>query len=260
MKFHPLTWNAMYEEKAVGDTAFPFVRGSRLVANACVELCEHGERWLDIGCGGAFVATRLAARGVLAVGIDHDPAMTLQAHARNPQKATPAAPLFLNADACALPFGSATINGIVAVSLTGCLPSFNDFAREAHRVLRRNGFAVLTFTNQDSPLLRSHAVARSKVYRRVRQLGARFSVRENRPDLAEVSGCRTYTSYKAPEVVAAMHTIGFSIRRLTYYNYYTENELHIFPAPRVAAALERLDNYEKMRRWGRNFLVVLQKN
>ena len=252
----PLAWNGIYEgnDRPARDAgAAPgggagFRRSLHLAECVCLRVSRPGERWCDLGCGTGQLAARLSAAGRPAIGVDRDAAMISFA-ARHAATSTtlPAAPLarpvFVRADACLLPFPDESLHGVIATSLTGCLASVEAFLREVFRVLGRDGFAIVTFTNRDSLLMRVDWLAT-----RVRHALRR------RPD------CSTrFRSFRCPDVLGRAGALGFSVREARFYDYRMTlggRTLAAAPASRIA---DRPGSRMKRSLLGRSFLLVMQK-
>ncbi|HEX3764679.1 MAG TPA: class I SAM-dependent methyltransferase [Kofleriaceae bacterium] len=100
-----------------------------------------GGRTVDVGCGPGQIARYLAGRGAAVEGIDLSPEMIAEAAASHPGL------WFRVGDMFALPYGDATVGGIVAFyaivhlapdELAGPLGEF-------HRVLAPGGLAAIAF-------------------------------------------------------------------------------------------------------------------
>ena len=106
---------------------------------------QSGQAILDIGCGlgGTLLAIDRALEGVRLVGVNIDPDQlavarrALQARARNGWS-------LHEANACALPFASASFDRVLAIECAFHFPSRARFLAEVGRVLRPGGRLVLT--------------------------------------------------------------------------------------------------------------------
>ena len=98
------------------------------------------DRILDVGCGVGGPARTLAARGCRVVAIDLVPAVIQQAAARTVDGDVS----FAVADAAALPLGAGAVDQVWCLGALAHLRDPLRFAREAARVLRREGVVVLT--------------------------------------------------------------------------------------------------------------------
>ncbi|MEZ4652764.1 MAG: class I SAM-dependent methyltransferase [Candidatus Eisenbacteria bacterium] len=135
-------------------------RGFELALQACLELRPTSSRWLDVGCGRGQLAESLRNRGHFAVGLDADEAMLrpgpLDRGDSLVRTGTERSMSRLD-HVCALaeptPFAPRSFDGIVAVSLLGCLIDPGELFREAARLLRPSGVLVFTHTNASSRLL-----------------------------------------------------------------------------------------------------------
>jgi ubiquinone/menaquinone biosynthesis C-methylase UbiE len=103
-----------------------------------------GEAVVDVGCGSGRAVGELAARGVRAIGVDIDPEMVEVAAARWP------AGEFHVADATALPLDDGSVTGYRADKVLHALAEPELAVREAHRVLRPGGRAVLVGQDWDT--------------------------------------------------------------------------------------------------------------
>lgn len=105
-----------------------------------------GRRVLEIGCGGAQCGRWLVTQGAAVVSLDLSAGMLTQARADN--AATGLAVPLLQADACALPVASGSVD--IACSAFGAVPFVADSAllmREVARVLRPGGSWTFSVTH-----------------------------------------------------------------------------------------------------------------
>jgi ubiquinone/menaquinone biosynthesis C-methylase UbiE len=210
VRFDPAEWSAIYESPRPGGAAFVFRRGAELALDACLGLAEPGEHWVDVGAGTGHLAERLVAAGVEVTGVDRDPRMVDTANRRCGPEALSNGLHFAVAEANSLPFADAAVDGVVATAVAGLLPNLGSFLREAHRVLRPGGSAVITFTNRSSPL---HA-------RRSR----RYAAAAHR--------------YTRDEAVSELERAGFAIARTYLYNFFLSPGGRMWPPRDVALFLE----------------------
>lgn len=157
-----------------------------------------GQRWLDIGCGPGRVVTHWTRQGRDILGIDHDPRMLTYARDGS------AAPIacYVAASAYRLPCPDASMDGVLASLLTGCLAEPERFFAEARRVLRPNGRAVLTFTSGRAVSLRV-----MQFLRWLRVL----------PKIDPVTG-GSFRRYRCVEVESLLHTSGLAAERPVFVN------------------------------------------
>jgi SAM-dependent methyltransferase len=216
----PEDWAATYDDPAERGRGFVFRRGLELAAAACLRAGRSGQPWLDVGCGPGHLGVRLAAAGVPVIGIDRDEAML--EHARDRRKAHGAHRFaVLRADAASLPFKDASLAGVVATSLCGCLSDASSFLGEAARVLRPGGRVVLTFTNRDSLLLRLNGV--------IGQAERRITGRATDP--------ARYRLYSGSEIDALLRRHGLRPDEIRFYNYVLNVGPALLPPSAVASRL-----------------------
>ncbi|GAA0257009.1 class I SAM-dependent methyltransferase [Cryptosporangium japonicum] len=137
-RWHLTESRAFFAAKAAGwDRRFGDDRPAYATAVADTEF-RPGGVVVDVGCGTgrALPALRSAVgpAGVV-VGLDLTPEMLAEAHGHGVAER---APLVL-ADACRLPFGSATVDGVFAAGLLMHLPDPDAGLREFARVTRSGG-------------------------------------------------------------------------------------------------------------------------
>jgi SAM-dependent methyltransferase len=216
----PEDWAATYDDPAERGRGFVFRHGLDLAAAACLRAGESGQSWLDVGCGPGHLGVRLGAAGVPVIGIDRDPAMLEHARHRR-RKAHAHRFAVLRADAASLPFRDASLAGVVATSLCGCLSDASGFLGEAARVLRPGGHLVLTFTNRDSLLLRLNGA----IGRVERRIAARA------PDPGR------YRLYSGGEIDALLRRHGLRPDGICFYNYVLNVGTALLPPSAVATRL-----------------------
>lgn len=217
-RFDPHEWNRVYDDADGPAQHHVFRRSAAVAEAACHAVMHSGDRWLDLGSGTGQLSRALRAGGALVTSVDHDVAM-LQFAGDG-----------LAARAEQLPVADASMHGVVAVSLLGCLEESLSTFREAYRVLRSNGHLVFTCTNAESLLLSLNAIA------------ARPSAQQ-------------FRLYRANSVRTELLITGFHVVALRYYNTVLHIGRRLFPPPFVA---QRLDNWG-MERIARNFIVVATK-
>jgi len=242
-KFDPEEWSNIYDFSMRNNKNFIFKHGSELVEDTCSKISRPNELWLDIGCGPGHLAVKLSEKGLCVIGIDHDMRMIEFAKKLLPNLCQTNKARFITSKAEILPFADNTIDGITAVSLTGCLSASDKFFEEVHRVLRKNGFAIITFTNRNSLLLKINGVL-SRALHMIRK-----------PE--ESDG--PYSLYACNEVVDMLQKIGFSVLNIRVHNFFLNIGNWLIPPKRVAIYCERLNKYKINHRVGRNFIIVAQK-
>lgn len=114
------------------DRAVALVGWHRALAEIVADLAPG--RVLDVGCGPAFLAPLVAARGASYVGVDSSAQMVARARRRAAQTAG----LVVRADATHLPFDDDSFDSVIASAVIGLLPAAKRRAaiRELVRVTR----------------------------------------------------------------------------------------------------------------------------
>jgi len=177
------------------------------------------------------------------MGVDHDPAMIDCAKKRYINKCSTDKLNFITADAYHLPFDDATVDGVMATSLTGCLSFPDKFFREIYRVLRQGGFAVMTFTNRQSLLLKINSYFRNIM-----------------PSTGELKDHNfSFHLYEQQQVKKDLEKIGFAVVQVYYYNFFLNWGDRLLPPRSWAVRLESQKNFKIQRRLGRNFIIKAQK-
>jgi ubiquinone/menaquinone biosynthesis C-methylase UbiE len=241
--FEPEQWAGIYGAGKKNDSAFIFRHGTDLVFDISSRLGRPGGLWLDIGCGTGDLAAKLSETGWTVVGLDHDPRMIDFAKKRFLVETANDNLKFVPANAYDLPFGDETVDGITAVSLVGCLASPVKFFRQVHRVLRKGGFAVITFTNRASFLLKINAPLRKIMFKTRKSAADSFLFR----------------FYRCASVTEDLQNIGLRVVETRFYNFFLNPANRLFPPESFALYLEGLNKYKIGRRLARNFIIVAQK-
>ena len=117
---------------------------------------------LDLGCGPAYLAKGLLARGVDYVGLDRNPAMVARAR-RAVGAWGPGRGLIVRADVTAVPFRAASFDVVVATGVLGLLtvPERRVALEEMARVSRGEVRLLEPVVRSDSPVraVRSRIIA-----------------------------------------------------------------------------------------------------
>jgi ubiquinone/menaquinone biosynthesis C-methylase UbiE len=239
--FNAEEWDRIYTARKGSGVVFR--RGVELADEISSRLSRPGERWLDIGCGTGHLAAKLSRSGRLVTGVDHDPVMIEYAARMFLNDPATDQLSFVAADACHLPLGDESVDGVVATSLAGCLSFPAQFFQEVYRVLRRGGYAIMTFTNRASVLLKINSYIRRIAPKTGRLNDAAFSFR----------------LYRSDRVAEDLKKIGLTAVEVRYYNFFLNCGDWSLPSGRLAARMEGLNRYKIRRRLGRNFIIVAQK-
>ena len=104
-----------------------------------------GQRLADIGCGGGILAEELSRRGASIVGADRS-APSLAAAKRHASGAD--APRYVCADAMALPFATASFDGIVSSDFLEHVHDLDAVAVEMARIVRPGGVIAFDTINR----------------------------------------------------------------------------------------------------------------
>ena len=114
------------------------------VVLAALRPLSNDVRVLDVGCGTGRLTTRLEASGATVVGLDLDPAMLGIASSRTEG-------CLILGDARSIPFGDATFDRVVAVTLCEFTDDPDTVFAELARVTRPGGRVVVGALNPRSP-------------------------------------------------------------------------------------------------------------
>ncbi len=239
--FDPYQWGYIYESPS--NQNFIFRRGAELAEEACLKYMKIGSLILDVGCGTGHLSVSISKKGFSVIGVDHDPEMIIYVEKKFSRllKSSDEIKLrFLNAKAESLPFEENSFDGIVAVSLMGCISSPETVFREFNRVLHKGGVAIITFTNLNSLLLKINFYL-NLIWKKGQPQNTKFHL---------------YSINSAKEYV---QKIGFKILEIRYYNFFLDVKNNIFPSQRLSRYIEQLKKNQLTRILGRNFLLVLKK-
>ncbi len=242
-KFDPEQWSVIYDSSSRSNKDFTFKHGSELVEETCSKMCRPKELWLDIGCGTGYLSAKLSEMGLSVIGVDHDTKMIGFANKLFERNRKLNRLAFMTARAESLPIDDSTTDGIVAVSLAGCLSSPDKFFREAHRVLRKNGLAIITFTNRASLLIKINWCLNRAWYMMKKPADS-----DDR-----------YRVYACAEAVDRLEKAGFSIITTRFYNFFLNVGDWMIPPKPLAVYCERLNRYKISHRLSGNFIIIARK-
>lgn len=242
-KFDPEQWSAIYTSSKRNNKDFIFKHGSELVEDICSKMSRSNELWLDIGCGIGHLAAKLSEMGLSVMGLDHDTKMIEFASKCFLRHRIANRVAFITAKAESLPFVDNAADGIVAVSLMGCLSSPDKFFQEIYRVLRKNGFAIITFTNRTSLLIKINWCLNRALH----------MIRKP----ANSDG--QYRVYACTEVVDKLQKVGFRVLNTRFYNFFLSFGNWMIPPKGLAIYCEGLNKYKVSHRLGGNFIIVARK-
>jgi len=230
--FDPREWDRVYSDPSGRAMNFVFRRSAEVALELCRPLVRPRDPWLDVGCGTGRLAVSLEQMGARVIAADRDCGMLVFARQFSAQLAMS----MLAARAEELPFADASLQGVVATSLAGCLPSVKEFLAETRRVLHPDGHAVITFTNRTSFLLRlNHLIASPQ------------------------SKGERYRLYSAPVVVRDLKSLGFRIEQVKFYNFVLQAGQRLLPPASVARRTDGLWGRPVGQWLGRNFVVVARR-
>lgn len=231
-RFDPGALAHVHDDKSEAGVSYALRRGLSLATDAAVRLSRPGEVWIDAGCGSGHLTARLAAAGRTAVGMDGDQEIAQAARARWAE--TP----FTAGDATMLPLGESCADGLVAVSLAGCLDDFPAFLAEARRILKPRGVLVFTVSNRESLLLRVNG--------RLRRI------------LDTHRDPRRYRLYSADEIADMLREAHLQILGIRRYGYVINLGSRLLPPATLTERFEK-ESASQGSRWARNLLITAQR-
>ena len=128
----------------------PLARRLSQLSAAVGDHVAAGGRLVDLGCGTGELARGLAASGFRVTGCDIAPQMLRRAVAADPDARVGWLRLAPRWDT--LPFGSASVDAVVAASVLEYVPNPRAVLRECARVLRPGGVLMCTIPNPAHPV------------------------------------------------------------------------------------------------------------
>ena len=185
----PAEWARVHDESAAEH--FVFRRAVTLASEWAREVSCDGS-WLDAGCGTGHLAAGLAQQRARVTGVDRSISMILYADGRWKRPAI----RFSVCEVGALPFMTSSFDGVVAISLLGCVARPREFFDECARVLTPGGVLCMSATNRHSlPLA-------------VIGLGRRLRPR---------SHVERYAAYDPRALATDLRGAGFDLERQRFY-------------------------------------------
>ncbi|PWT90867.1 MAG: hypothetical protein C5B54_06350 [Acidobacteria bacterium] len=192
----------------------------------CLRISKPRELWIDAGSGTGNLSSELIAAGLRVVDIDHDIGMTRYAKEKFELAG-------VVAKTQKLPFRDQIADGLVAISLIGCLPELPPFLAEVNRVLKPKANAILTFTNRSSHLHRVNRLFRKST--------------------------EFFRAYSISEIKNELENAGLEIKHLRFCNFVIEGKRRIFPSNGISKRFENLVPRFISSQIARNVVVVSQK-
>jgi 2-polyprenyl-3-methyl-5-hydroxy-6-metoxy-1,4-benzoquinol methylase len=145
-------WSARYSHGA-------FRRRYEFILRQLPKKDVTGQAWLDAGCGSGVFSRALAAMGARVIGVDASPAMLAEAQRSSQGDNTPAQ-FALVESLEHVPVDSASMDGVVCLSVLEYVPDPGRCLQELHRVLRPGGVLIVTVPNARSLLRGAQQVVR----------------------------------------------------------------------------------------------------
>ena len=262
MKLDPTRWSAVYDERNATRATRRFTRGVEIACELYQEYSDANQLWLDAGCGTGNLAKQLASiatqKGSSILAVDFDPDMLSFGKSHAPQFEQANNPSFLCGDAQQLPFADASLDGVLATSLLGCLNAPEKHFRETHRVLKPGGIAVITFTNEKSLFLKTNNAIRFALnrVRQVHRKGQKYSSKK-----AEGAGDadQRFRHYSVHWASHQLEQTGFRVQRVIFYNFFLELGNRILLPPFAVHSAEQLSRVHGLRELGQNFVVAAKR-
>lgn len=119
----------------------------RVVRSILPEL-ENVGKVIDIGCGGGQLAFAMAEEGCQVIGYDQSPKMLELAKSQLRKQDAKIRGLVSFEPGSIDDFGEAECDALTAMGLIGYLPNDDVFFSAASKVLRKNGYAIVSFRNR----------------------------------------------------------------------------------------------------------------
>ena len=242
-RFKPSEWDALLEDSFQSGRGTIFRRGIELVHDAQSQLSRPGQCWLDLGCGTGRLAQYLADGGSQVIGVDADRDMLRFARKKAKGRTPAGCVMFVGATTGNLPIAGDSVDGVVTTSLMGCLSTPRDSFLEIYRTLRTGGYAVVTFTNRHSILLRINDF-----------LSKLFPLRKQNEKKIE-----RFHLYSVKEARQLFKEAGLQVIKIRFYNFFIILHDRIFPRASNALNRERLRGKILPNLFARNFLFIAKK-
>ncbi len=141
-----LYWEEIYQGQGLKE--FIHQQRLRLTLEMIDGICPPvGSRMLDVGCGAGIAATALAEKNYIVDAIDPVQVMVDLTRARARRHGVESRVRSNVGDVCSLPFADDTFAIVVALGVLPWLPSIKEPLDEMRRVLRSDGYMIVTMDN-----------------------------------------------------------------------------------------------------------------
>lgn len=154
-KSTPAEFNESYTSRNKFRYFVNYFLNSRMkkVESLLVDIDLKGKKVLDVGCGGGQYMEYFLDKGTKITGIDYSEKMIEMArgYLEGKEKNKTLRYSLIKADAEDLPFRNNTFDLIVSIGLLEYLSRPEKALSEIHRVLKKGGYALLSFSKKDSP-------------------------------------------------------------------------------------------------------------